>query len=118
KRASALVCAMAMIRREAVAAGHATWGVEPFRIGLWVGARPTPNTTKDSEEAIRNAHRDTWSGGGGGTPHQLPNCPWCGSAIEPGRDLVVDTVLERTVTYCSDSLGRCEFTRRQAKGEG
>lgn len=118
QRASTLVCAMEVIRREAIAAGDATWGVEPFRIGLWVGARATPNTTKDAEEAIRNAHRDTWSGGGGGTPHQLPNCPWCGARIEPGRDLVVDTVLERTLAYCSDSLGRCEFTRREAKGEG
>ena len=118
QRASTLVCAMEVIRREAQAAGSTTWGVEPFRIGLWVGARATPNTTRDAEEAIRNAHRDTWSAGGGGTPHQLPNCPWCGSAIEPGRDLMVDRTLERTLTYCSDPLGRCEFSRRQARGEG
>jgi hypothetical protein len=118
QRASTLLCAMEVIRREAVAAGDATWGVEPFRIGLWVGARATPNTTRDAEEAIRNAHRDTWSGGGGGTPHQLPNCPWCGAKIEPGRDLVVDTTLQRTLTYCSDPLGRCEFSRRRAMSEG
>jgi hypothetical protein len=118
QRASTLLCAMEVIRREALAAGDATWGVEPFRIGLWVGARATPNTTRDAEEAIRNAHRDTWSAGGGGTPHQLPNCPWCGSKIEPGRDLVVDKALERTLAYCSDPLGRCEFSRRRAKGEG
>ena len=118
QRASTLLCAMEVIRRETVAAGHATWGVEPFRIGLWVGARATPNTTRDADEAIRNAHRDTWSGGGGGTPHQLPNCPWCGAKIEPGRDLVVDTNLQRTLTYCSDPLGRCEFSRRRAMSEG
>jgi hypothetical protein len=118
QRASTLLCAMEVIRRQAVAAGDATWGIEPFRIGLWVGARATPNTTKDAEEAIRNAHRDTWSGGGGGTPHQLPNCPWCGAKIEPGRDLLVDKSLQRTLTYCSDPLGRCEFSRRRAKGEG
>jgi hypothetical protein len=118
QRASTLLCAMEVIRREAVAAGDATWGVEPFRIGLWVGARATPNATRDAEDAIRDAHRDTWSGGGGGTPYQLPNCPWCGAKIEPGRDLVVDRNLERTLMYCSDPLGRCEFCRRQAMSEG
>lgn len=118
QRATTLLCAMEVIRREAVAAGDATWGIEPFRVGLWVGARATPNTTKDAEDAIRDAHRDTWSGGGAGTPHQLPNCPWCGAKIEPGRDLVVDKNLERTLTYCSDPLGRCEFSRRQAMSEG
>src|SRR5258708_4291838 len=118
QRATALVCAMEVVRREAFAAGDPKWGVEPFRIGLWVGARATPNTTQDSEEAIRNAHKDTWSGAGGGTPHQLPNCPWCGSKIDAGRDLIVDKVFERTLVYCSDALGGCEFSRRRANREG
>src|SRR5262249_55249691 len=118
QRASTLLCAMEGIRRKAIAEGDVSLGVEPFRIGVWVGARATPNTTKDAEDAIRNAHRDTWRGGGGGTPHQLPNCPWCGAKIEPGRDLIVDNTLRRTLTYCADPLGRCEFSRRQAPGEG
>jgi hypothetical protein len=118
QRATALVCAMEVVRREGFAAGDPKWGVEPFRIGLWVGARATPNTTQDSEEAIKNAHKDTWSGAGGGTPHQLPNCPWCGSKIDAGRDLIVDKGLERTLVYCSDALGGCEFSRRRANREG
>jgi len=118
QRASALMCAMEVLRREALEGGDPKWGLEPFRIGLWVGARATPNSTADSAAAIKEAHKDTWGGGGGGTPHQLTNCPWCGSRIEPGRDLIVDKDLERTITYCSDKLGRCPFSRKQANREG
>lgn len=118
QRASALVCAMEIIRREALAEGNPRWGIEPFRIGLWVGARATPNTTADSVAAIKEAHKDTWSRGGSGTPQQLTNCPWCGATINPGSDLVVDVDLERTLTYCSDKLGRCEFSRKRALREG
>ncbi len=53
QRASALVCACEAIRREAIEAGDARWGAEPFRIGLWVGQRATPNRTKDAEEAVK-----------------------------------------------------------------
>ena len=117
QRASTLLCAMEVIRRGAIKEGEPKWGVEPFRIGLWVGARATPNTTADSATAIREARKDTWSRGTG-TPYQLTNCPWCGSRIEPGRDLIVDADLQRTITYCSDRLGECPFSRRQATREG
>jgi hypothetical protein len=118
QRASTLMCAMEVIRRKALQGGDPKWGLEPLRIGLWVGARATPNSTSDSDAAIKEAHKDVWNRGGGGTPYQLTNCPWCGSKIEPGRDLVVDKDLERTITYCSDSLGRCPFSRKQANREG
>lgn len=118
QRASALMCAVEVIRRRSIAGGDARWGLEPFRIGLWVGARATPNTTADSAAAIKEAHKDTWSRGGSGTPYQLTNCPWCGATIDPGSDLVVDRDLERTLTYCSDKFGRCEFSRKQASREG
>ena len=117
QRASTLICAMEVIRRQAVAEGDPRWGLEPFRIGLWVGARATPNTTGDAAAAIREAHKDAWSRGAG-TPYQLTYCPWCGSRIEPGRDLIVDPDLQRTITYCSDRLGDCPFSRRQAFRDG
>src|SRR5207245_10116949 len=47
QRASSLICACEMIRRE----DSATWGETPFRLGLWVGQRSTPNTTEESEQA-------------------------------------------------------------------
>ena len=68
---------------------NATWGETPFRLGLWVGQRSTPNTTQESEEAIRQDHglRGKSFGGFGsmgnvGNPRQLTHCPWCGSPIE------------------------------------
>lgn len=111
QRATALICACETIRR----ADEKTWGTDPFRIGLWVGMRNTPNRTADSEEAIKQ-HRESRLRGSG-TPHQLTNCPWCGSKIDPGRNIQVERVEKgrgRTFIKCGDTLGRCEF----ARGEG
>jgi hypothetical protein len=122
QRATALICACEAIRREALAQGDPTWGVEPFRIGLWVGARSTPNWTDESAEAIKR-DRGKYGGafGGSGTPYQLTYCPWCGSDIGQGRDLVVETYGKgrgRTFIYCGDLLGRCLFSRKQSPDEG
>lgn len=111
QRATALICACETIRR----ADENTWGSDPFRIGLWVGMKNTPNKTADSEEAIKQ-YRDS-NRRGSGTPHQLTNCPWCGSKIEPGRDIQVERFEKgrgRTFIKCGDTLGRCDFS----KGEG
>jgi hypothetical protein len=116
QRATALICACERIRREALAAGDGRWGAEPFRIGLWVGASSTPNSTAAAAIALRQP-----PGAGRGAPHQLTSCPWCGSPIERGRDLVVEegpAGRGRTLVYCGDPLGRCPFSRRQAEGEG
>ncbi len=115
QRATALICACELLRQE----DPGRWGDEPFRIGLWVGQRSTPNWTKDAAEAIKNAHDIGW--GGGGTPHQLTNCPWCGKPIHPGQNIQVETVEAgrgRTFQYCSDPLGQCPFSFRQSPGEG
>lgn len=122
QRATALICACEAIRREAIAQGDAKWGAEPFRIGLWVGGRSTPNYTDDSAEAIKQS-RGQFGGtySGGGTPYQLTSCPWCGSEITPGRDLVVETYSKgrgRTFMYCGDPLGRCLFSHKQSPEEG
>ncbi|MCB0198031.1 MAG: helicase, partial [Anaerolineae bacterium] len=122
QRATALICACESIRRKAQARGDARWGAEPFRIGLWVGARSTPNRTDDSAEAIKRDRGQYQGGfGGGGTPYQLTSCPWCGSDIGQGRDLVVETYNRgraRTLMYCGDPLGRCLFSRKQSPDEG
>jgi hypothetical protein len=122
QRATALICACESIRRDALAQGEARWGAEPFRIGLWVGARSTPNRTEESAEAIKR-DRGQFQGafGGGGTPYQLTFCPWCGSEILPGRDLVVETYSRgrgRTLIYCGDPLGRCLFSHKKSPDEG
>jgi hypothetical protein len=121
QRASTLLCAMEFLRREAAAKDDRRWGTTPFRIGLWVGQRATPNTTADAQQAIQNARGHQWRQLGTGTPAQLSNCPWCGSEIQPGRDVVVRMSprhFGRTLTFCSDALGRCEFTQAKAPNEG
>src|SRR5205814_1502587 len=87
QRATTLICACESLRRQAEARGDHRWGKTPFRIGLWVGAATTPNRTAHSEEALKTAtgsadKKRPGAIGGGGSPHQLTNCPWCGSKIE------------------------------------
>ncbi|MFB6770458.1 DISARM system helicase DrmA [Streptomyces sp. NPDC056337] len=106
QRATALICACEVIRREAP--DH--WGHNPFRIGLWVGGRVTPNTTDQAADWAKERKRDKGFGGFGrmGSPHQLTSCPWCGSKMEAGRDIGVDTILRRTFVTCPDAF-ECPF---------
>jgi hypothetical protein len=124
QRATALICAMEVLRREAVKAADKSWGEEPFRIGLWVGQRTTPNKTADSEAAIREAREGQGHGRGSavagiGTPGQLTNCPWCGASLALKRDYEVESYGQgqcRTLIYCPDD--HCQFTRRSSPREG
>ena len=121
QRATALICACESIRRKALEHGDKRWGSTPFRIGLWVGRKTTPNRTDDAVEAIKQARGNQFVGGGIGTPYQLTACPWCGSAIEAGKHLDARPYPHgsgRTLTYCGDKFGQCLFSKRQADGEG
>ena len=121
QRATALICACESIRRKALEQGDARWGKTPFRIGLWVGRRTTPTWTEDSSEAIKQSRGNQYLGSGMGTPYQLTTCPWCGSAIEAGKHLEVQSYPHgsaRTLTYCGNKYGQCLFSRKQAEGEG
>lgn len=116
QRASALICSCEVMRR----ANPATWGAEPFRIGLWVGMRTTPNSLEEASQAILRGHGHG-PGSGTGSPLQLTNCPWCGTEIQPGRDLKCETLQQgraRVFTYCGDPLGQCDFSRAKAPDEG
>ena len=124
QRATALICACEIIRREADGAGDFRWGKTPFRIGLWVGAASTPNRTTHSDEALKLAvgsagNKRQGGIGGSGTPHQLTNCPWCGSKIDfTTRFYHIETEQKgrgRTFVYCGDKFGQCVFSRRQSK---
>ena len=44
QRATTLVCAAELARRE----DPATWGEEPFRIGLWVGTAVSPKRVSEA----------------------------------------------------------------------
>ena len=117
QRATALVCACEVIRR----GDEKKWGKEPFRIGLWVGQKTTPNTTDGAAEAIQQEHGGKFKGKGSGSPAQLTNCPWCGSTINAGQHIKVETYAKgrsRTVSFCGDVLGRCPFSAKQSPLEG
>ncbi|MCI0580959.1 MAG: DISARM system helicase DrmA [Chloroflexi bacterium] len=119
QRAATLMAACEIIRREE----PARWGLEPFRIGLWVGQRSTPNWTKDAAEAIKRDRGIGWGAGfgGGGTPYQITNCPWCGSTLDPGRHIRVETYDQgrgRTFQYCPNGLGGCPFSFKESPDEG
>lgn len=118
QRAAALICACEQIRR----ADPERWGATPFRLGLWVGQRTTPNTSDQSAETLKREHGSfsrSSSVGGSGSPAQLTNCPWCGAKIQPDKGHIqVNSTTRRTVIYCGDPLGDCPFSRRQADGEG
>ena len=119
QRAATLLCACELIRRD----DPEKWGEEPFRIGLWVGQKSTPNWTSEADEIIKQDHGHYQHGavGGKGTPAQLTNCPWCGRPIRPGKDIRVETYAQgrgRTFQYCSDQYGRCPFSFKQSPDDG
>lgn len=105
QRAAALICACEVQRR----ADPATWGTVPFRIGLWVGRNVTPNSTKRADEYLRGLRRSGGAPGRSvGSLHQITSCPWCGSVIEPARDIAVDLTVRRSYVRCPD-LFACPF---------
>jgi hypothetical protein len=105
QRATALVCAAELIRQE----DPATWGDKPFTIGLWVGTAVSPKRFDDAKSQVEEARSDT-SKAFGLTVLQLQRCPWCGTKIDPKRDLQVDRTAERIEVYCGDRRGDCPFS--------
>ncbi len=111
QRATALICAMEVLRREALDKGDKSLGTEPFTIGLWVGNKVTPGTTEDSHRAIEDVRNPGKYNAGAASPAQLTSCPWCGSEVAAGRDVEVDKGTGRTFVYCGDKKGRCDFSK-------
>ncbi len=111
QRATVLICAMEVLRREALDKGDESLGTEPFTIGLWVGNKVTPGTTENSHRAIEDMRNPGKNNAGAASPAQLTSCPWCGSEVAPGRDIEVDKGSGRTFVYCGDKKGRCDFSK-------
>lgn len=116
ERAASLIAACEVIRRDLYKINK-IWGEEPFRLGLWVGSTVSPNSTAAAQISIENA-RGISGGSYGSSPLRLSRCPWCGEQLRENRDIDGHNVLARTLTFCSDSLGRCPFTRSQSRNEG
>ncbi|KAA1054429.1 DISARM system helicase DrmA [Azospirillum argentinense] len=111
QRASTLICAMELLRQEALAGGDEALGTEPFTIGLWVGNKVTPGTTADSHQVIQDIRNPERFDAGGTSPAQLTSCSWCGCPISANHDVEVDMAAKRTTIYCGDKKGRCEFSK-------
>ena len=109
QRATTLVCAAELARRQ----DPATWGSEPFRIGLWVGTAVSPKRVSEAAEELQRL-RDR---PGDGVGHrfsalQLGHCPWCGLRLTPNDVTVRDIaqMAERVVVHCPDPYGECPFS--------
>jgi hypothetical protein len=110
QRATTLVCAAELARRE----DEATWGSEPFRIGLWVGTDVSPKRYDEVDEQLKkvNDGRSRRL-----TVLQIQRCPWCGTPIEPKN--VMGIPEERRVhVYCGDPMGECPFSNGGLVEEG
>jgi len=110
QRATALVCAAELARRR----DEATWGSEPFRIGLWVGTDVSPKRWDEADEQLRKANV---YGGHRLTVLQVQRCPWCGSSIGAANVVPVKAT-RRVLVYCGDDLGRCPFAKGGQVSEG
>lgn len=72
QRASSLICALELIRREA----PQTFGTVPVSIGLWLGGAVTPNRHGASIHEFGRLQRE-----GGANPFVILSCPWCGAGM-------------------------------------
>ena len=114
QRAAALMCACEMLRRK----DPKTWGEEPFRLGLWVGSRSTPNRLESADRQLGS--RSGAASSGYGSPLQFSTCPWCGSPItEKNVDVRRGPrCADRCLTFCGDNSGQCPFTQKNSPQEG
>lgn len=80
-RASALVCAMELLRRSDQIADDRARGMAPFSIGLWVGNQVTPGSRADARRALERllkAARPEEA-----NRFQVESCPWCSASLLP-----------------------------------
>ncbi len=118
QRATALICACEVIRR----GDEKKWGKEPFRIGLWVGQKTTPNTTDQAAEAIQQEHGGKFKGRGQRLAGPVDQLPLVRVEDRPrpatSRSRATPRAGAARLTYCGDVLGRCPFSAKQSPLEG
>lgn len=115
-RASALICAMELIRQN-----EEDLGSKRFSIGIWVGMSATPNRCKDARSALSALNKRSYEK----NPFLVLQCPWCGAAMGPAsaesevrRPSGLPTTAARVAGYieregcvrfrCPDS--KCQFS--------
>ncbi|MCY4256865.1 MAG: DISARM system helicase DrmA [bacterium] len=115
QRAATLICAAELIRQHRAVSDSRYAGV-PFRLGMWVGGGVTPNQDVEAKEWVEAQCSRSRGFSGASTPLQLTECPWCGYALNGGRDCRYDEPHQRFLVFCGDP--ECSFTAKQAPGEG
>jgi hypothetical protein len=115
QRATALICSCEIIRRR-----EKSLGQEPYRIGLWVGDKTSPNRFLDAKKAIDDLKTKNYTESG--SPVQLLNCPRCGEALATDRGVplgasyTADSEAQRIRVLCPNF--RCEMSQKKSAGEG
>lgn len=117
-RASIMICACEIIRRE----GKYNLGKEKITIGLWIGSTQTPNTKKEAkklfEKLTENANNrfDLDSKKDENNKFQLLKCPWCGTKLEKEYDNEIQKGIwgyrfkgKDNIIFCPEE--DCPFTR-------
>ncbi len=100
ERATMLMCALERLRQE-----RQDLGTEQFSIGLWVGAKATPNNLDDARRALNHlrAGQDLTEN----NPVQLTQCPWCGQEMDYTNYSVEKLPVRRLVIACKTAS--CDF---------
>ena len=94
-RATRLICALELIRRQRDDLGSA-----PITVGMWVGAAASPNTFKQATEVVQKAID------AGKKPELvLDRCPWCGDDFKANHNY--DSSLRHFHFRCRNS--DCDF---------
>lgn len=124
ERASAMICACDLIRKEHVD----TLGDTRITIGLWVGGDTTPNYMNKSsggKDSAVKAYEKLKSGRSTVNPFVMLKCPWCGAQMGvvtrmngdkeireiPGYKKVVGRNRQaRIIFQCQNSELGCEFS--------
>lgn len=94
-----MICAAELIRQKE----PEKYGVEPFRIGLWIGQSSSPNTYEDAIEKMKQIKEGNEILEG--NPMQLTHCPWCGTELT-AEDYYVDN--HKQVIRCH--YHKCPFS--------
>ena len=116
ERASALICACDLIRKE----HEDMFGTARFSIGLWVGIATTPNKIKEAVDAYDDLKQH-----GGKNPFVMLKCPWCGAQMGvctsrkgitklPGYALRKNRHGKKTVVFkCNNVRNGCAFSSKE-----
>ena len=114
ERASSMICACEIIRKEK----EQLLGPDRISIGLWVGGDTSPNSM---QEAVQKYDK-LYNGTSDENPFVILKCPWCGAQMgvvnkkgklreTPGYKKIKVGVNKRIIFQCNNSLNNCAFSQ-------